>query len=268
MSKVSVIICSFDDDLRLALTLWGWAGQLLKPQLIVVNDGGDEAEKTEALVRSYEKYFPRLDYVYVNPSKKEMGGQVFRLAASRNVGLRRAVGELTIISDCDTIPRPDVTALMWNSYRENRVLIGTRKRIPMYMVAGLTREHFPYLEQLVHADDERLINPKVRDTFLDLKDSDNPVAWDLCWGCCFAAPTKHFKALGGFDERHRTWGGEDTSMAERLGRGAGCKFLVMPEVVVYHLDHEKRCPHPYVADKVLEEIRANWSPIANGGPLS
>lgn len=266
--KASVIITTYNDDLRLQHALWGWAGQSEKEfQLILVNDGGDDGKRTEELFVSFEKYIRKLDYVYLGPSKKELGGQVFRLAAARNAGLRHAVGETTIISDCDTIPRPDVVELMTKNARKDRVLIGIRKRIPEYLVTGLSREHFPRMESLVHADDERLVNPNWRPIFLSLKDTAPVGSWGLCWGCLFAAPTEHLKSLGGFDERFRSWGGEDDDMAERLVRAKDCKFLAMPEAVVYHLDHPPRCPAPYQGMKHLVEIRREWRPVRNGGPI-
>lgn len=264
----SIVITTYNDNLRLKLTLAGWCGQTDKQcELIVVDDGGDNHEETMGLVLSCEPYFVNVAYVYLAPSKASLKKQVFRLAAARNAGLRRAKGELTIISDCDTVPRPDVAEIFEKGYKENRVQIGIRKRIAKHLVAQITPSNFHTLEQMAYNTDERLLAPRhLKGHFLNIEDTAG--GWELCWGCLFAAPTKHFKALGGFDQRFESWGGEDEDMAERLVRGAGCVLRATPAAVVYHLDHDPRCAAPYQGQKNLAEIRANWTAVRNGGPLT
>jgi cellulose synthase/poly-beta-1,6-N-acetylglucosamine synthase-like glycosyltransferase len=266
----SIVITTFNDPLRLQMTLAGWCGQLDKNcELIVVDDGGDFHEETMGLVLNCEPYFKNVAYIYLSPSKAALGKQVFRLAAARNSGLKRAKGELTIISDCDTVPSPDVAAIFEQGYAPNRVQIGIRKRIAKQRVAELKHNtsFFKDLESLAYQTDERLLGPRAHPRhFLNMDDVS--WGWDLCWGCLFAAPTKHFKALGGFDQRFESWGGEDEDMAERLVRGAGCVLTAKPNAVVYHLDHEPRCTAPYQGQKNLAEIRANWRPVVNNGPIT
>jgi GT2 family glycosyltransferase len=265
--KASVVITSYNDDKRLRLTLWGWAGQSVKDfELNVVDDGGDTPGETQRLVLSFARYM-KVSYSYLQPSKKAMGGQIFRLSAARNLGIRRSSGETLVISDGDTIPAPNVVSVMLGSARPDRVLIGIRKRLPMHAVNTVTPAHLTRLETLVYQDDERLTNPQLRALFLSLRDS-RVDGWGLCWGCLFAAPLGTVKALGGFDERFQSWGGEDEDMAERLARGKGLGFHAVPEAVVYHLDHPSRDPAPYTAATRLEEIRKNWTAVRNGGAMS
>ena len=264
--KASVVITTYDDDLRLGLTLWGWSGQSTKDfELVVVNDGGSSEQATADLVLSFKKYLP-VRYEYLLP-KKDPEKPEFRLAAARNLGLRHASGDLCIISDCDTIPEYNVVDLMTKKARDNRVLIGIRKRINITLVPMLNRHIFHKLDELAYSNDERMEATDLRTPFLALKDTAPPGSWDYCWGCLFAAPLKHFKALGGFDERFTGWGGEDCDMAERLVRGAGCGLYSMPEAVVYHLDHRPRDSKPYVGDKKLAEFRASYTHTRNGGPI-
>jgi len=48
-----------------------------------------------------------------------------------------------------------------------------------------------------------------------------------------AAPTDLLRAAGGFDERLRTWGGEDLELAWRLAK-AGAEFVRVPDARAYH----------------------------------
>lgn len=265
--KASVVITSFNDDHRLGLTLWGWAGQTDRRfELTVVNDGGNEPVKTLDLVSGFRKYMD-VRYCYLGPSKRELGEQVFRLSQARNVGIRESSGDLLVISDCDTIPAPDLIATLIGKARDDRILIGIRKRIGMNHVEALTRDDLFQLPTLVYRDDDRLVNPAFARVFLSLKDTAPYGSWALCWGCIFAAPLRKVKEIGGFDERFVGWGAEDEDLAERLVRGTGCRLLALPEAVVYHLDHPPRDPHPYKADRILAEIRANYTHVRNNGPI-
>jgi len=167
--KASVVITSYNDDQRLSNTLWGWAGQTDKDfELMVVNDGGDNPHTTEELVTNISKYHPHINYVYMGPSKKELGGQVFRLSAARNVGLRLSSrGQLCIISDCDTIPHPELIARMSAKDNGKRIVLGVRKRIAIKHAEALGPEDFHRLETLSYCEDERL----KYDRFHRLKDT-------------------------------------------------------------------------------------------------
>lgn len=270
MIRASVVLTTFNDDHRLERTLWGWAGQTCRDfELTIVNDGGDLPGGNDPTEKLCASFCPRtlMNYAYFGPEKK--GREIFRLAAARNIGLRMSEGETCIISDCDTIPHPQLVENILKNARPNRVLIGTRKRIQQQFVAALKPEHFVHLETLVgETKDERLSHPEWAKTFNALKDIAPTGSWALCWGCLFAVPTKLMKDLGGFDERFQSWGGEDEDMAERLVRGKNCVFYTLPEVVVYHQDHPPRDRSPYQAAAHLEEIRKSWTPIRNGGPIT
>jgi glycosyltransferase involved in cell wall biosynthesis len=268
MPDVTAVLTVFDDDARLRFTLEGWARQTVPlSQLVVVNDGGDNEEATKSLVLSYEGRIPEVTYVWFGPSKKEIGKQVFRLAAARNAGLKHAKGTWTIISDCDTVPARNLVSVISAHSRDNRVLIGVRERISKEDFSKMQLSDLDNIASLPYTVDERFINGNWKVLFPAIKDTGGPSAWNLCWGCLFSAKTSHFKELGGFDQRFRSWGAEDLEIAERFEKGKGCKFYALPEAIVYHLDHPPRDPMPYTALDTYYKIRENWNPVANGGPI-
>lgn len=262
--KFSVVITVYHDLVRLENTLKGWANQTNKDfEVIVVNDGGDDFLDLYGIVPKILRAANISNFVDGTTLKPKNGKQVFRLAQARNVGLRESSGQYCIISDCDTIPHPTVVETFNKYVRDDRVLIGVRKRIPINLVPKIPETKD--LETLVGSIDERLSNKITSVLFNRLKDRAD--GWDLCWGCLFCAPLNKMKELGGFDEKFVGWGAEDTDMAERLVRGVGCLTYSLPEAFVYHQDHLPRDPFPYKADKVLAEIRANWTAVRNGGPI-
>jgi tetratricopeptide (TPR) repeat protein len=56
-------------------------------------------------------------------------------------------------------------------------------------------------------------------------------------------------------------------MAERLIRGAGCRLYSVEEAIVYHLDHPARGTDREQSAALLAELRQNFIPIRNGGPM-
>jgi GT2 family glycosyltransferase len=264
MPKLSVILTTFEDDHRLNLALAGYARQeSAEFEIIVANDGGrwqQGRDETERLVRSYERQLD-IRYVYVGPESME-----FRLAKARNAAIRVSRGETLVISDGDCVPGPGLLASIAAAARQDRVLVGVRKRIHESLVECLGPSDIPFLGNLAYSEDRRLSDATYSEVFRRMTDSVPPDSWALCWGCLFAAPAGLVRSIGGFDERFRQWGREDEDLAERLARGAGCRFLAMPEAFVYHLDHEDRTGGTRTRE-LLSAIRSDWTVVRNGGPL-
>lgn len=265
--KFSIIIGTYNDDLRLRNTLYGWAGQPFKDfEVVVVNDGGDtlgNLDPTKDLVESFSKYM-RVKYLYYGTPKN--GKQIFQPAATRNAGIKAASGYYCVISDCDVIPSVGLLTTLDKVCNEKRLVVGVRSHIAKDKIESITIANFTDLDGLAYTQDFRLKAP-IRDKFLSFKDSHSPETWPLVWSCIIATPLYIVKEIGGFDERFKSWGGEDEDFGERLIRGKGLGFYSCTEAQMYHQDHPPRCPAKYQALDHLAEIRRNWTIVRNGGPL-
>src|SRR5205085_11468236 len=120
---------TYQDDRRLQLVLAGYARQIFKDfELIVVNDGAPRPggrDSTLELVESFSREFD-LRYLYLEPECAD-----FRAAASRNLGIRHAAGKTLIISDGDCVPDPHMVQAMVEHARNDRIIIGIRKKVPL-----------------------------------------------------------------------------------------------------------------------------------------
>ncbi|PMR59296.1 glycosyl transferase, partial [Verrucosispora sp. ts21] len=58
------------------------------------------------------------------------------------------------------------------------------------------------------------------------------------WTCNISADTAQLRAVGGFDEQFRTWGGEDLDLGYRLHRD-GAHFIFNRQAKAIHIPHER-----------------------------
>ena len=84
-----------------------------------------------------------------------------------------------------------------------------------------------------------------------------PAPWVFYWTCNASAPTERLRAVGGFDEQFRSWGGEDIDLGYRLHLD-GVRFVLDRAASSIHYPHGSslsvsmagaRDVHRYVAQK-------------------
>lgn len=270
--KASVLITTYEDDLRMEITLRAFTRQVTTQpfEIIVVNDGG--RSDTEAMLHrvwdDYSKIIPAtpsliaLHYYYLNPPSSD-----FRLAQARNLGLRHITTQQTIVCDCDTAPNPSMVEAHMQAFDRQHVLVGVRKHVRREAVEQVTNpaecDH-AWLFKNAYQDDDRVngVNPTLRQRYLGISDYSRP--WEVTWGCNFSFPTERATSIGGFDEEFIGWGGEDEDLARRLFR-QGARFKPLPESYVYHLDHLRRTQQ--VASQIFYR-KMDMDVIRNGGPMT
>ena len=102
------------------------------------------------------------------------------------------------------------------------------------------------------ADVRELFYAKYADDFAGL-----PAPWIVYWTCNVSAPTDRLRAVGGFDEQIRSWGGEDLDLGYRLHLD-GVAFALNRAACSIHYPHGSslaermvgaRAIHRYVAGK-------------------
>lgn len=244
---LSVVIVTYNavDELRQCLdSIWTETDEEELPlDLIVVDDGGntDSRKVVEDQQRGWQ-------WLYLSPPSEN-----FRPAAARNLGLRHARGDRVLCLDGDCLARPD----MLKQHRlvfDNEVRCGLRTHLSRDNKPVRRDERFhlrggPYA--LSHAG----LASKTRKPF--------EISYRAAWSFQMSFPRELALSIGGFNEEFQEYGGEDQEFAGRM-RQAGCRLVLDPLALCYHIDHPKRKGD--WAQRVQQSLQ-NPSPIRNGGPL-
>ncbi|HST47691.1 glycosyltransferase [Jatrophihabitans sp.] len=258
----SVIIPTYNRAGLLRRTLDSLVAQTLPRadfEVLVVDDGS--SDDTAELARSYTD---RLDLKYF--FQPDEG---WRVAQARNVGIAHAAGAVCVMVDSGVLLHSGCLAAHLDSHRraEGPVAVvgyvygfGTDGDEAAEMVRALESGGFDdpdaFLDRLCEtgrwADVRELFYAKYADEFADL-----PAPWIIYWTCNVSAPTDRLRAVGGFDEQIRSWGGEDLELGYRLHLD-GVRFLLNRSASSVHSPHgsslasrmaEARGVHRYVAQK-------------------
>lgn len=187
-------------------------------KVVVCDDGsGDD---TESVAKGFLDRLP-LEYAH----QEDLG---FRAGQARNLGIRRAVGDVVIFVDDDVLVRSDFVTSHLRAHEaakggvsKHSVAIGYRHRTASFG-GGV-----PTLEEVVGAErDDRLIE-------LDAPIAEHPQPWIYVYSCNFSV------SLGGpelhFHEGFSGWGLEDTELGYRLHR-AGYQIVEADDARVLHVE--------------------------------
>jgi glycosyltransferase involved in cell wall biosynthesis len=256
VTSVSIVIATRDRNDYLDYTLASLTAQTHTDfEVIVVNDGGDPA--TGDLVRSYK------DRLAVAYTWQTHGGR----AVARNSGLAQAAGERVLFVDDDRIAVPHlVTAHAVHT--ADAVAIGWKRRVLTVWKRGQValsaaevdrlRERFPEVDW----SDPRhqpLLPPSAfvedfdtavgltelgddRDNYAQVVSTFSPqlsgfhLPWALTTTGNLSVDRQALMNIGGFDDRYRGWGMEDTDLGYRLHQ-SGLRVVVDTEAVNYHQQH-------------------------------
>jgi N-acetylglucosaminyl-diphospho-decaprenol L-rhamnosyltransferase len=190
------------------------------------------------------------------------------LAAARNAAARRALAhgaDLLVFLDVDCVPAPPTLARYREAVRTHRapsdgpaLWCGVVRYLPPLPplrdpddLAGLPGEAAPHPARPVPA----------ADTVIRADDDQ----WWLFWSLSFAVTATDWRALGGFCERFRGYGGEDTDLAA-TARAAGGRLFWVGGAEVWHQHHETRNPPVQHLDAILRNAgvfhdRWGWHPM-------
>ena len=230
-SRLSAIVCTKDQPQHLRLVLFGLAAQFIRPDEVVVSDGGaspaaevvDEVSRSTGLVVRYVHH----------PTSQ------FHAAATRNAGIRCALGERLLFLDGDVVPLAGVVRRHLTKCDDERtVLAGGYVRLDSERTDRITPEII--MERrlkgfMLTEDLERLYRWHRKNRLYNfIRHSKRP---QLHSGH-FSAAASSIRAVNGFDEDFVGWGQEDDDLRKRLvGWGARIESLVSSAVGL-HLWHE------------------------------
>ena len=214
--------------------LTGLARQHRAPDEVVVVSMGDSdvvaIAETEPVVTAVEM----VDHADHDP---------LPLARARNIAAASTTGDLVVFLDVDCIASPELVA---DYVRQRRpgLLMGNVRYLPPNVPEGPTDWSVADLRRLGRAHPARP-NPAT---------AERTAAYELFWSLNFAVERATWRALGGFDERYRGYGGEDTDLGfEARRRCVPAWFLSGAEA--FHQHHETHDPPVHHLRDIVENAR-------------
>ncbi|SCL25655.1 Glycosyltransferase, GT2 family [Micromonospora nigra] len=257
---ISVVVPTYNRAELLRGTLTALAGQRMPAaqfEVVVADDGS--TDDTRDCVHAFTDRL-RVRYAY----QEDLG---FRAAAARNTGARLASGDVLVFVDTGVLPGPDFLAAHLAVHRRpgpSRAVIGYtygyRPDDPTPGLDAALRSYGP--EEVVRRfgatpafQDAR--QPTFASIRYDL--SRMPLPWSLFWTLNCSVPAADLRAVGGFDEDFRSWGGEDLELGIRLHR-RGLAFEVSREA--WAVD----TPHPRSVTQDVGDNRSNMLTILRKHP--
>jgi glycosyltransferase involved in cell wall biosynthesis len=196
--RATVIIPTYKraDRLRELLECLTHQSQDVMARVVVCDDGSPD--HTGEVARSFEGRLP-LVYAW----QEDLG---FRAGQARNMGIKRAVGDVAIFVDDDVLVRPDFVAEHVRGHEKQgsgrSVVIGYRHRVSSYG-GGV-----PTWDEIVKAErDDRMIE-------LEIPITEHPTPWVYVYSCNFSVTLGHDALV--FDDGFHGWGMEDTELGYRL----------------------------------------------------
>ena len=209
---IDVVIPTYNNNDSLKKVLAGFSKQTFKDfKIHVVNDGGED--NVMDVIQDFDL---DIHHYYLSPPSTE-----FRAASARNQGIFECKNERIICFDSDMIPSFDVVEKHFSYGKDEKIVVGLRKRI------------FPH--GIVEDDRIRKGGQRSID-FLSMKQEGKKIH-HLCHSCNISYPTHAAHAIGGFWEKMVGWGREDAEFAMRLCR-YGCTTFLDDSIIGYHIEHD------------------------------
>ncbi len=232
--KSSIIVCFYErwqylkaclDSLQLN------AGNF--DEVVIADDGS-----SEPCVRKLKELISLYDFPVVHAWHPDEG---FRLAASRNNGIRHASGDYLIFLDCDFLVLPGTIECHLNAARRGRFVAGFHKYLNEQQTHVIFREGVSssLLEQAYRSMPDKPV----------LRDHRSFIRHRILYRLHLAGARKqrcssHFSIhradmeyVNGYDENFVGWGGEDEDLAIRFAKAGFQGKSVMREAKALHLWH-------------------------------
>lgn len=243
--QLSVVVPTYNRAPLLRRTLASLVEQRNPPpfEVVVADDGSaDDSEQVAAEFR---------DRLVIRYRYQEDRG--YRVARARNMGAAITSAPILVFLDSGTLAGPDLLAGHLRRHIEYRPRPGSLVGGPA--VVGYTYGYRPYdptpglAEALTRMSPQQvyeryLSDPLFRDSRheqmarlgFDLTGLKMP--WLFFWTLNVSVHADDYAAVGGFDERFRSWGGEDLELGYRLHR-RGVPFLADTRPWALEIPHER-----------------------------
>jgi glycosyltransferase involved in cell wall biosynthesis len=167
----------------------------------------------------------------------------FRLAASRNKGIRAAMGDYLVFLDCDFVVLPGCIKSHVKAAKHGRFVAGFCKYLPEESTKQLIEEKISS-DTLRKFYDSLSDRPIYREHLRYCKNSLlrklNLVSpkKQIC-SSHFSVHKSDIESVNGYDENFVGWGGEDEDLALRLGLAGFHGYSIIHKAKAMHLWHPK-----------------------------
>jgi len=233
--KISLIITVYNRSHLIRKSLLSLRNQSVKPDELILSDDGSEEDivvEIKDITKDFE--FP---VKYVKQANKG-----FRLAKTRNNGVRNSKGDLIIFLDQDLIHTTDLLKTFNLNSRDKRFITG----MPIWMnektSSKITEERIidNSFNKFITSNDKRYVENQFRKDrryyyLHKLKLTNQP---RLRGGVC-AINRKDFELINGYDEKFIGWGAEDDNVGGRLYKSGVEGYNPFLKDYSIHLYHEK-----------------------------
>ena len=242
---VSVIISFYErlDHLKCCLDSLSLCAKAFDE--VVVADDGSSPETIEA----FRNHIKRYDFPITHAWHPNEG---FRLAASRNNGIRHACGDYLLFLDCDFLVLPSTIVEHLRAARPGKAVGGGFKYLDAPVTAkilngAITRDLLERLDgQLPDREIIKRHRRTIKRTILMRLRLKSPKSQSL--GSHYSIYRKDLERVNGYDENFVGWGGEDEDLGIRLVRaGVYCRSAIRSARVL-HLWHP-----PAITDRRWQE---------------
>ncbi len=224
--EVAVVIPVYNRAEVVARTLGALSAQTYPSELltvVVADDGSDE--DIARVVERWESPFTKL---YVRQEHKGFGA-----GRARNLGARSVEADVIVFLDSDAIAGPQFVAThaRWHQGNPKSVVIGGRVHLT---ATGLEPDQLAAAAVDLDArtfDDRSDFRAVLSRRTSRFQATDE--AYRAFVSINVSVPASLFHMVGGFEERFRWWGSEDSELGWRLWQ-AGAVFIDDPTARVYH----------------------------------
>jgi glycosyltransferase involved in cell wall biosynthesis len=231
---VSIIISFYErlDHLKCCLDSLSLCASAFD-EVVVADDGS--SHKT---VKAFRRHIKKYDFPITHAWQPNNG---FRLAASRNNGIRQAGGDYLIFLDCDFLVLPNTIAEHLRAARPGKAVAGGFK----YLDEPVTTEilNTPITQGLLEKLDREMSNQEILKRHRRTIKRTILIRWRLksprsqSLGSHYSIHKSDLERINGYDENFVGWGGEDEDLGIRLVRaGIYCRSAIRSARVL-HLWH-------------------------------
>jgi glycosyltransferase involved in cell wall biosynthesis len=256
MTKLTLIISSFNQPQSLKKTLAGVEQQTLKPDEILIADDGS-GNVTRDLVEKFSSHSP----VPVKHIWHAHNG--FRKTIILNKTVIAATGDYLIFTDGDCVPHPKFVADHAALAEKNFYVQGRRCFVREEFVPDFDVKTTPILSWMLN----RKITGAAKGVRWPIPIVRHDTEQRGIIGCNIAFWRNDIFAVNGFDEDYTGWGtGEDSDIGTRLYNLGRQRKFVYGRAITFHLNHPQapRGHHAASLARLAETIASRKTTCANG----
>ncbi|WP_338356854.1 glycosyltransferase family 2 protein [Yeosuana marina] len=266
MTKISVIISTYNAEAWLEKVLWGYSCQTFKDFEIVIADDGS-GPKTKELIDSF-KNAGTLD---INHIWQEDDG--FQKSRILNKAIVACKSDYIVMSDGDCIPRADFLEVHDNYKESGYFLSGGYFMLPMDISLKINKDdilsgncfNVTWLKE--QGLKSSFKNNKLTSKGLKSKLLNSLTPTNASWnGHNASGWKKDIVAINGFDERMQ-YGGQDRELGERLFNLGIKSKQIRYSAVCLHLDHKRgyKTPESIAKNQSIRkhtrDSKTPWTPF-------